>query len=85
MNENNLLDSTCSDMINDTNNTDVMNVNCNKDNIKINSDVNEEENENTINKNDFVWRRSSRIKKMPKKYDDYITGWCAGNLSPNGK
>ena len=72
LNENTLLDTTRSDMINDTNNTDVMNVNCNND--KINSDVNEAENENTINKNDFVPRRSSRKKKMPKKYDDYITG-----------
>ena len=73
LNENSLLDNTRSDMINDTNNTDVTNVNYNNDNININRDLNEAENENTINKNDFVPRKSSKIKKMPQKYDDYIT------------
>lgn len=43
-----------------------------------NDDINNsnltEASENVIGQNDFTHRKSSRIKKIPQRYDDYVTG-----------
>ena len=57
---------------NDNENETVINQN---NNITINNDELNETNcvENVITQSDFIPRRSSRNRKMPQKYDDYVT------------